>query len=1006
VNIIVKKTVLATLVAVFSLSLVFAYHALLIPKGTKKKKKSSVKVTKVATPKLEKATYLGQINTSGDTLAWVNAQMALLSDTQLIGQLFMLPAWSNADSFKNALLPGLITRYNIGGLIFMQGTPVSQALICNRYQSMATTPMLISIDGEWGLNMRLDGTTCFPHQLTLGAIQDENLIFKMGQDIGRQCKRLGIHVNFAPVVDINNNPNNPVINDRSFGEDANNVISKSLAYMKGMQSQGILACAKHFPGHGDTEVDSHKDLPSLPFDRKRFDEVELKPFIALQKNNVASMMVGHLAVPLLEPDTKVPATLSQKIVTDLLRNELHFDGLLFTDALNMKGVTKNYTPGMVDLKALLAGNDILLFSEDVPKAVNAIFYALDHNLITKAQIKARVAKQLYYKYKAGLAVNKYIAIENLNQDLNTIETNKLNVSLYEAAITALSPHLPNVYQNKTLIITINSDTATLLAKQLQSLGGATLLVMGKNTIPTMLKVADSLNIFEEVIIDLHGMSRFASRNYGISLEEKQFIQQLSKTKSTTLLLFGNPYSLKNFDQIPAIVAYEDNAYSQQAMANVLLGYSSCNGLLPITGNAQYAFKMGNAYTASVKRKVKTEPLFEYEKLGFTKNQFLRIDSIAQLGILQKAYPSCVIAVYKDGQLIYNKAYGTSTYASTTAVKPTTLYDLASITKIAATTLVCMKLYEDGLLDLNQTIGYYLPEAKKTNKKKITVKSLLLHEAGLVPYIPFYKACITKDNTLNNNFTTIANEDLCMPVAENLYINKKYEEEIWKTIYKSEIKNAGAYKYSDLDLYFMKRIAEKLLNGQTMESYLEEQYYTPMQLRSTCFNPLQHGISKQNIAPTEQDNYFRNQLICGYVHDQGASMCGGVAGHAGLFSTAQELGLIMQMLNNGGTLNNKRYLKESTVALFTSRQSTVSRRGLGFDKQDANPLNASPTCKSASPKTFGHSGFTGTITWADPTYNLVYVFLSNRVCPEADNNKIIQLGIRTNIQEILYENLKK
>ena len=975
-----------------------------ITKKKKKKKHSNAPV------QLDAVNYTTKIETSGDTINWIDAQMKMLNDTERIGQLFMVAAWSNKDSVNCKNLPQLISKYSIGGVIMMQAAPYRHATRLNYYQSFSKVPLLVGFDGEWGLGMRIDSTISFPHQLTLGAIQNNELIEQMGIAVGEECKRMGIHINFAPDVDVNNNPRNPVINDRSFGENADNVTNKAIAYMNGMHKGGILTCAKHFPGHGDTDVDSHADLPVLPFSRERLDSLELKPFEAMIKANVPSIMVAHLGIPQLEPDEKTPSSLSQNIVEKLLKTELGYKGLVITDALGMNGVTKNFEPGIVDVKALLAGNDMLLMSKNVEEAIRQIFIARDKNLITQEEIDNRVRKILYYKYKAGLNHYQPIEYKNLQQDLLSSKHLNLLRALYTNAFTAINKENNKLDATKPIIAIVNigGDTISEFGKRMMQNYAVKYFRIGINESEAdWLRLQDSLSGYNYTWIELHKMSRFASKEYGISWASKNFIQQLSAKQNCGVILFGSPYALKYFDNIKQLlVAYEDNNYSQTALAELFLNNIETKGKLPVSANSNYRFSNGNKLQTYLPVIENNFEKLNAESVGMNYKILQKIDSIALQGIDAKAYPGCQIVVIKNGKTIYDKAFGNPTYESKNLVKKSDLYDLASITKIASTTLACMKLYEQGKLDLNKTIADYLPEAKRTNKKKIIIKDLLLHQAGLVPFVPFYKDCMNKKGELDKNFATEKDEEHTLPVAEGLWMKADYLEKMWDKIYKSDIKTPGKYVYSDLDLYFMKRICESILKTETTDEFVNRTFYEPMKLKTICFNPLFHGFKKSQIIPTEADNYFRHQLLCGYVHDQGAAMCGGIQGHAGLFSNAEDLSQLMQMLCNKGEYNGKQYLKKETVEYFTSKQSNVSRRGLGFDKQEPNPNLASPMCKSASAETFGHTGFTGTSTWVDPKYNLVFVFLSNRVCPEAENKKIITMGIRTNIQEVLYEAMKK
>ncbi len=991
-------------------SFLFAANYSYAPKKHHAKKSTASRKKKqiAANDTLIAATYQTARMGSGDTLQWIESQMKLMNDTQRIGQLFMMAAWTNHDSMRCKNLPELISKYNIGGVIMMQGTPYRYAVALNRYQALSKIPLLIGFDGEWGLAMRLDSTLQYPHQLTLGALQNDSLIEQMGFAIGDECKRLGIHINFAPVVDINNNPNNPIINDRSFGENAETVIHRAIAYMNGMHKAGILSCAKHFPGHGDTDVDSHKDLPVLPFSRERLDSLELKPFKAMIAANVPTMMVAHLAIPQLEPNEKTPASLSQNIVENLLKTELHYSGLVITDALNMQGVTKNFEAGRADVKALLAGNDMLLFSQNVEAGVNEILKAIEKKLITQEEIDNRVRKILYYKYKVGLHHYQPISLKNLDADLHRPEKIELLKQLYSNAFTTINREEKIKEPETVAFISLGADTMSVSEKMMAQNSSAKIFRIANNELDeTYNQLLDSLQNIDYCWVEVHHMNRFSSKDYGVNSSTKNFIHQLSSRQNCGLILFGNPYSLKFFDACKQIVvAYEDNPFTQSAAAKYLLNNLKSTGKLPVSASSIYKFGMGNELNSHLNHHVQSEAVMNAKAAGFDLEMLKKIDSIALEGVDAKAYPGCEIIALKDGKVIYEKSFGHQTYENGVAVESKDLYDLASITKIACTTLACMKLYEDGKLDLNKTIGDYLPEAKKTNKKKIVIRDMLLHQAGMVPFIPFWKNCFNTKGELNENFSTQKDDEHTLQVAKDLFMNPEYMKKVWETIYKSDIKTPGKYVYSDLDLYFMKRICEVILKHETVESYVQRNFYDPMNLKTLCFNPLQHGFKKEEIMPTERDNYFRHQLIWGYVHDQGAAMSGGIQGHAGLFGNAKDLAMLMQMLCNKGELDGKRYFKAFTVDKFTTKQSSVSRRGLGFDKQEPNPEVASPVCKSASVETFGHTGFTGTSAWADPKYNLVFVYLSNRVYPVAENNKIITMSIRTRIQEVLYQAMKK
>lgn len=938
--------------------------------------------------------------------AWVDSIFNTMDADQRIGQLFMVAAYSNRTEEHTDEIASLIKNCHIGGLIFFQGGPVRQAMLTNYYQSLASVPLLVSIDGEWGLAMRLDSTMQFPHQMTLGAIQDNRLIYSFGQEMAKECRRIGIHINLAPVVDVNNNPANPVINDRSFGEDKYNVAAKSIAYMQGMQDGGIMANAKHFPGHGNTDKDSHKTLPTVRRTRQQIDSIELYPFRELMNRGLASVMVAHLAVPALDTTPNQASTLSKQIVTDLLKNNLRYTGLVFTDALNMKGVSSYYPPGIVDVKALLAGNDVLLFSEDVQTAINEIKHAVETGQISMDEINIRVKKILMAKYLSGLHRIRPINIVNLYEDLNSDRAKILNTRLYEASITLLKNKnklIPLRIKpgSKAAVLTVGNSPNNEFARLATMYEPMEKFYLDKSASPEQIAYASkALEGYSTVLVGLHNMSGKDSRNYGISPGVKEFLNQLQTRSKVILTVFGNPYSLRNFDNFePIVVAYEDNDYTRKAAAQVIFGALWCNGKLPVTASSN--FKCGDGFSSTASDR------FRFgmpEEVKMDSKKLSQIDNIVKKAIAAGAMPGCQVLVAKDGKIVYEKAFGQHSNTDTSKVTLFDLYDVASVTKVAATTLAAMRLYEEGKLDLDKKLVDYLADAKISNKKNLVIKDILSHQAGLKSWIPFWKTSLdTNEKGYLVNYRSTPDVNYSTQVADSLFIKKGYDQKIWDDIYLSKVENQGQYLYSDLGFYFMKAIVERQAQMK-LDEYVNKQFYQPLGLSRITYLPLKK-FPRDRIVPTEDDSAFRQRLIWGYVHDPGAAMLGGVAGHAGLFATAEDLAVIMQLLLNNGTYGGTRYFKPETVTKFTTSISESNRRGLGFDKPETTAGKASPTCKSASPLTFGHTGFTGTCVWADPKYNLVYIFLSNRVNPSAENKKLVDMNVRTEIQQVIYDALK-
>ena len=948
-----------------------------------------------------------QIHAQGlDTLGagrWADSVMKGLSDDERIGQLFMVAAYSNRDSTHFKEIKKLIKNYHIGGICFFQGGPLRQAQQTNLYQSFAKTPLLISIDAEWGLSMRLDSVVRYPKQMAMGAIADNQLIYDFGRETARQCKRIGVHLNFAPCIDVNNNPKNPVINDRSFGEDKYRVAAKAIEYMRGMQDYGVMANAKHFPGHGNTDKDSHLSLPTLNRTKIQLDSTELYPFRELFSRGISSVMVGHLFVPAIDSSKNIASSISKPIVSDLLKNDLGFKGLVFTDALNMKGVSSFFVPGEVDAKALLAGNDMLLFTENVPNAFVEIKKALVRGDISMNEINEHVYKILIAKYSVGLHSYSPINLNGIYEDLNSNDAKLVSMRLYENALTLLE-NKNNLIPFKTLeekniaALSIGADLNNEFLQMCKNYAPITTFAMKKDaSLNDFDFLEKNLNAYNTVIVGIHDMSRNESKNFSISKQTKDFLGNLSKHSNVVLVVFGNAYSLRNFENLaPILLAYEDNEFSRSFAAQALFGGVPITGTLPVTASPM--FNSGDGYLIEKPIRLKyTLP----EEVGLYSKCLLKVDEIAMKAIIERATPGCQVLIAKDGKVVYQKSFGTHSYTGAQAVQNSDLYDLASLSKILATNLEVMKMYDEGALVLEKKIGSYLNYFKNNPKKFVPIANFLTHTAGLVPFIPYWKESLTY-NDGQASYSKDSSSFYSIKVADQLYLRYDYPEIMRKKMLNSEPKEVGKYVYSDLSFYYLKDLVESHYRSN-LNSLTRKDFYNSLGLSTMTYNPWQK-VPKNRIVPTENDTIFRKQIIDGYVHDPGAAMLGGVAGHAGLFSNANDVAVIMQMLLNKGTYGGEKYFNESTVDKFTAKYNTKSRRGLGFDKPDVNPKN-SPTCAAASLSTFGHTGFTGTTTWADPDNGIVYVFLSNRIHPSAENKKLVELNIRTDIQQVIYDSMK-
>jgi len=945
----------------------------------------------------------------GNDNRWADSVFKTLSPDERIAQLFMVAAYSNKDKTHVKEIKKLVDEYKIGGLIFFQGGPVRQAMLSNCYQSCSKVPLLISMDAEWGLAMRLDSTTKFPRQMTLGAIQNDSLIYQMGVEIARQTKRLGMQVNFAPDIDINNNPLNPVIGNRSFGENKLNVTKKALMYMKGMQDNHVLACGKHFPGHGDTDSDSHKTLPTIKSSRARLDTLELYPFKELIAQGLGSMMVAHLSIPALDTTPNQASTLTKSIVSGLLKDTLGFKGLIFTDALNMKGVSKFYKPGEVEVKALIAGNDVLLFPEDVPIGIKEIKAAIERGEISQKEIDDRCMKILLVKQWAGLNHYSKVQLKNLTKDLNTPQAELINRKLTEASLTLLQNKnnivpLQKLDSLRIASLSLGYKELNIFQKTLSNYAPVTHFGIDKDAKQLAFdSVLKKLKDFNLVIVHVNNTNNKPDKDFGLTPQIVSMLKAVMKQSKVIVNVAANPYILAKMDSLQfadgVIMSYEDNDYSESYSAQLIFGGIASQGKLSVSPTAY--FKQGMGIETKAIRFKYTIP----EELGANSKAFSRIDSIALKGIKDKVYPGCQIFVAKNGKVIYQKSFGYHTYENKIKVKNDDIYDIASVTKIAASTLSVMRLVDEGKINLDENLCSYLPQLEGSNKQNMVIREMMTHQAGLKDWIPFWTKTVNKDGTYKTGiYNKTPNDFYTKRVANDLYINKNYEDTIYKQIIASPVKDVGKYVYSDLGYYFLKKIIEDQTQN-ALNVYVQKTFYSPMGLTTMGYKPMAR-FELDRIPPTELDAKFRKQLVHGDVHDQGAAMLGGVGGHAGVFSDANDLGVLMQMYLNKGEYGGVRYIDSSTVKEFTKCQYCINnRRAIGFDKPEISKEKESPVCDCVSYLSFGHAGFTGTLAWADPQNQLVYIFLSNRVFPDADDNKLAKSGIRTKIQQVIYDVVK-
>jgi beta-N-acetylhexosaminidase len=942
---------------------------------------------------------------------WVDSVMAELTPDERISQLILVAAYSNRGPEHRKELMKLIHDQKIGGLIFFQGGPGRQASLINQYQSASTVPLLIAMDAEWGLGMRLDSTISFPFQMTLGAIRDNNLIYQMGAAVGRQLRRAGVHVNFAPVVDVNNNPGNPVINYRSFGEDKVNVAEKGMAYVKGLQDEYVLATAKHFPGHGDTDTDSHVALPHIAHSRERLDSLELYPFRELIRAGVGGVMVAHLNIPSLDP-SRSPSTLSKPVITGLLKDALGFRGLIVTDALNMKGVTAGNPPGVVDKKAVLAGNDILEFTEDVPRAVAEIRKAIRDGLITQQEIDDKCRKMLAAKQWVGLAQREPVALADIVTELNGPDDKLLRRKLMESALTVLK-------NDHNLLPVQRLDTLRIASVSFGSRGVTTFQeTLGLYTDvdhfslpanPDRIQMGSLKHILKEYNLVIgaihdHGARPLNQLNFSPALVD--FINELSQQENLIMAVFKNPYVLDKFEDIKdaegLILTYQDDVDAEELAAQLIFGGVSASGRLPVSAGS---FSSGDGIN------VNGGIRFGYtlpEEVGMDSEiLFSRIDSLVHQALEAKAIPGCQILVARNRKVVMHKAYGLHAYSDTIKVKLTDLYDLASLTKISTSLAALMKLHDEGEFKLDATLGNYLPKFRRSNKADIPMLDILTHQGRLIPFIPFYQNTFRKNGSYK--WATIKKDSskrFPIRLADQMFLHRKYPDKMVNGIRRSPLRPEKKYVYSDFFFMLAPRVVESMIDAD-FSGYLQEKFYHPLGATSVMFNPSK-VYPPHVIVPTENDYLFRRRPVHGTVHDENAAMMQGVSGHAGLFANANDLAKLMQMYLDMGAYGGKRYIGEETLREFSRTQfpENNNRRAIGFDKPNLQYQGVNNnTAKGASPNSFGHTGFTGTFAWMDPDSGLLYIFLSNRVNPTRDNTRLYQLNTRTQIQQVMYEALK-
>jgi beta-glucosidase-like glycosyl hydrolase/CubicO group peptidase (beta-lactamase class C family) len=951
---------------------------------------------------------------------WVDSVFDTMTLDEKIGQLFMITV-DPQSSYHNRIIEN-IKEQKIGGILFSGGNLNDEAESINIYQKNSRIPLFISFDGEWGLAMRLkEDTPRFPKNIMIGAIRNNELVRLYGEEVGRECNELGVQINFAPVLDVNVNPDNPVINVRSFGENQFTAAEKGILYAQGLEKKKVISVGKHFPGHGDTSTDSHLTLPQITHDRARLDSIELYPFVKYIQAGLAGIMTGHLSVPALDNKTNLPASLSPRIVTDLLTGEMGFQGLKITDALVMKGVSGKTKSACVE--ALLAGNDILL-SPDKPAAeFAAVKKAIETGIIDRQMIEEKCLKILSYKYITGLNNYNPIEIKGLKSRINSAYADWLIQKLNAEAITLLKNDnaaipLKQLGKRKIAVVSLGEETPNEFQETMALYDDFDFFQVSANGNKNDLSA--KLKNYDVIVCAIHANK---------SKEYSPFLQSLAARKELHLCFFISPYHLAGYKQNIAAaksvtLAYENTRYAQKAAAEVIMGGLPAQGKLPVS--IAGIFVQGRGLTTQKVRLSYQHPM----EVNLSQTTLNKIASVVKEGIENQAFPGCQILVAKDGVVVYNKSFGYFDYADTHPVQNTDLYDLASVTKATATVSALMKLYDTGKFKLQDKLSKYIPELENTDKKDITIKEALFHQSGLPAFYPFYQLLIDtstykgslysskrsfthrilrdKNTYVRTDFeffpdmvSQTPRKGIQKQVAERFFIQDDFDKTVIQKIAEVNGRKNKNYLYSDLNFILLKELVENR-TGQSFDSFVEKEFFANLGSARTTFLPLRKW-PLEIIAPTENDEFLRNQILIGYPQDEAAAVMGGISGNAGLFSNANDLAKLLQMFLNDGEYGGEQYISRTTAQIFTQTKSPNSRRGLGFDKPDKE--KKAENCSEKTPAgAYGHTGYTGTCFWVDPDNKLIYIFLSNRTYPSRTHTQLMNLNIRPRIQDIIYESL--
>ncbi len=962
---------------------------------------------------------------------WVDSTFAQMTPDQRITQLFVMCVASSSDAPSLERLEKYVARNQVGGLIYMDGDMEELALTANRAQAMARVPLMITIDAEWGLSMRMGGVPRFQSNMVLGAIDDDRLLYEYGRETARQLRRMGIHVSFAPVLDVNDNPLNPVIGTRSYGEDPARVARHGIAYARGLEDGGVMAVGKHFPGHGSSSEDSHYTLPVIDKSMAELSVTELSPFSKYIDAGLSGMLIAHLYVPAIDKERR-PTTMSRHCVTDLLKRRMGFEGLVFTDALNMQGALS--VPGSPCVNAFIAGNDVLLMPLDSEGELQAMRLAIKAGRIKQKDVDERCKKILRYKYALGLTSKQTVDTVGLKEDLNGGKALEIQHNMASQSVTVIKNEdnvLPvgKLDKQRIAVVTMGCD------------GGLKSMFQDRADDYTEVTSFDLADESATSIASRVKKGGFNTLIVGVAAERKEsYVRQvnalLSSCDSIVLVLMTSPYDIAKYATAithqsvkGVVVTYENSTLAEDYAVQTVFGGNTACGTLPISlklGGQELSVGTGIKYNAT--------------RLGYTcpslvgmDNYLLhQIDSVATLGVQEKAFPGCQIVVGRHGKIVAKLSYGEIAYGTGIEVTDNTLYGLASVSKATGTMSAVMKVYDEGGYDIDEAASKYIPGLRRDDKQDMTFRSMLYHETGMPPSLNMWKMMMDpstykgelitgqqdsnhtilimkgayghKDARLRTDILSpVRTDEFNIPIAEGLWGGKCTYDSIMNRIYAAEL-GPKKYCYSCLNFSLLAQAMENI-SHRPLNRLVQDDVFAPLGAWHTMYRPLEK-FDPNEIAYTEVDTYLRRQHIHGYVHDELAAFSGGVQGNAGLFSNANDLAKLFQMWLNGGAYGGARYLKPETVELFTTDKSPNSHRGLGFDKPVVGDPASSSTCAEATAETYGHTGFTGTCFWVDPANDMFYIFLSNRVSPTRSNPNFGRISARSHIQTLIYKSIRK